>query len=116
MCDQNAGNANTVIVSENINKKNIIYSVLPFELLETSFSHMIKDAVLKAFVRPRSPLRIVIATIAFGMGVDTPDISYVIHWGPPEDIEQYVQATRRAGRDGNNSHAVMLYSKDMLMM
>ena len=69
--------------------------------------------MLKAFLQPGSPLRIVIASIAFGMGVATPDIRYVIHWGPPEDIEQYVQATGRAGRDGTISHAVMLYSKGL---
>lgn len=80
----------------------------------TSATHAsVKDGVLKAFLQPGSPLRIVIATIAFGMGVDTPDIRYVIHWGPPEDIEQYVQATGRAGRDGTISHAVMLYSKGL---
>ena len=50
----------------------------------------------------------VIATIAFGMGVDTPDIRNVVHWGPPEDVEQYVQSTGRAGRDGKTSHAILL--------
>lgn len=60
---------------------------------------------------PGSPLRIVIATIAFGLGIDTSDIRYVVHWGPPQDIEQYVQATGRAGRDGRTSHAILLYGK-----
>ena len=64
-------------------------------------------------MQPTSPLRIVIATIAFSMGVDTPNIRYVVHWGPPEDIEQYVQATGRAGRDGKASHAVMLFNKGL---
>lgn len=67
----------------------------------------------KAILQPGSPLHIVIVTIAFGMGVETSDIRYVIHWGPPEDIEQYVQATCRAGRDGSVSHAAMLYTKGL---
>ena len=37
-------------------------------------------------------------------------IRYVVHWGPPEDIEQYVQATGRAGRDGKPSHAILLFN------
>ena len=90
--------------------------LLEFRLFDyfTSATHAsVKDGVLKAFLQPGSPLRIVISTIAFGMGVDTPDICYVVHWGPPEDIEQYVQATERAGRDGNVSHAVILYDKGL---
>lgn len=80
----------------------------------TSATHAsIKDSVLKAFTDTTSPLRIVIATIAFGMGIDTPDIRYVIHWGPPEDIEQYVQATGRAGRDGKRSHAILLFNNGL---
>lgn len=50
----------------------------------------------------------VIATIGFGMGVDTRDIRNVVHWGPPEDVEQYVQTTGRAGRDDLPSHAILL--------
>ena len=47
------------------------------------------------------------------MGIDTPDIRYVVHWRPPQDVEQYVQATGRGGRDGSTSHAVLLYSKGL---
>lgn len=54
-------------------------------------------------------MRIVIATVVFEMGIDTPDIRYVLHWGPPEDIEQYVQAVRRGGRDGQVCLTVLLW-------
>ena len=84
-----------------------------FDYFTSAIHTSVKDGILKAFVQPTSPLRIVIATIAFSMGVDTPNIRYVVHWGPPEDIEQYVQATGRAGRDGKVSHAVMLFNKGL---
>ena len=70
----------------------------------------IKDAIIKHFSTP-SPLRVVIATIAFGMGVDIHDIRNIIHFGSCEDIEMYVQAVGRSGRDGNNSTALLLSRK-----
>ena len=80
----------------------------------TSATHAsIKDSVLKAFTDITSPLWIVIATIAFCMGIDTPDIRYVIHWGPAEHIEKYVQATGQTGRDGRHSHAILLFNKEL---
>ena len=66
----------------------------------------VKDKILKLFTSPSS-LRIVIATIAFGMGVDCPDVRQIVHWGVPEDTETYVQETGRAGRDGLLSCAVL---------
>ena len=169
------GMKDTVVINENVNKPNIIYSVRTFESMESTFNQMIqtlkkertkmprtivycqhqdncaqlylqmkmmlgeerveplgapdlpefrlfdyftsavhesvKESVLKVFTMPGSPLRIVIATIAFGLGIDTSDIRYVVHWGPPQDIEQYVQATGRASRDGRTSHAILLYGK-----
>ena len=43
------------------------------------------------------------------MGIDCPDICRIVHWGTPEDTEQYVQETGRAGRDNNPSQAVLLH-------
>ena len=58
-----------------------------------------------------SHLRIVIATIAFDMGVDLPDVRQVIHVAAPDDVESYIQETGRAGRDGLPSLALLLHVK-----
>ena len=80
-------------------------------MYHTSTSQYMKAHVISQLAQPDSKVRFVIATVALGMGLDSPAIRKVIHFGSPTSIEKYLQETGRAGRDGQLSKAVLYYNR-----
>ena len=70
-----------------------------------------KKKIIASFTDPNGAVHIVVATVAFGMGIDSPNVRYVIHWGPPEDLESYVQESGHGGRDNNLSTPLFIMVK-----
>ena len=81
---------------------------IPSTHYHAGLDQVVKDERQKAWTENR--YRVVVATNAFGMGIDKPDVRTVIHMDIPSSIEAYFQEAGRAGRDGQRSYAVLLHS------
>ena len=77
-------------------------------MFHRSTAQLNKAHVLKEFPKNDSVLRIVFATVAFGIGVDIPDVEQFVHWGAPRGLEQFVQESGRDGRDGRQIYLVFI--------
>ena len=66
----------------------------------------VKEQIVKSFCDPSGNLRVVICTVAFGMGLDCPNVRKVMHWGPPTDLEGYIQ---ESGRGGEMCESTIMY-------
>ncbi len=80
------------------------------EMFHAGTPQSVKDHVIKNMTATESHLRVLIAIVAFGMGVNCKEVRRAIHFGPSKNLEQYVQESGRAGRDGKSSTCTILYN------
>lgn len=73
-----------------------------------------KDRVVDAFKHNIGNLRVIVATSALSMGVNFPDVVYVVHAGPPRALVDHIQEAGRAGRNGNKAHDITIYHGQQL--
>ena len=92
-----------------------LYESRPYAMFHSTTDASIKKHIVESFQDPNGSIRILFATIAFGMGIDCRNLHNVIHFGPPADLDSYFQESGRAGRDGKQSVALLLrYPKSFI--
>jgi len=127
--EHGTGATRTIIYCQTIKQCAVVYSTLKvllgenlyedplskdakrvlLEMLHSCSPMTNKENILESFKLDRGCIRILVATIAFGMGVDCKQVYRTVHFGPAKNVEAYMQESGRAGRDGKQSIAFLLY-------
>jgi superfamily II DNA helicase RecQ len=79
------------------------------EMLHSCTPEANKRCILESFQNPSGSIRVLVATIACGMGINCKAVHRIVHYGPSKNVEAFVQETGRAGRDGVQSNTFVLY-------
>ena len=132
--EHGTGATRTIIYCQTIKQCAVVYSTLKvllgeniyedplskdakrvlLEMLHSCSPMTNKENILESFKSERGCIRILVATIAFGMGVDCKQVYRTVHFGPSKNVEAYMQESGRAGRDGKQSIAYLLYQSFQL--
>ena len=80
------------------------------EMFHAGTPQSVKSHIIEQMALSGSHLRVLICTVAFGMGIDCKELYSVIHFGPPKNLECYLQESGRIGRDGSPSKSLILYN------
>lgn len=108
-------NGSAIVYTRNRKRTKELAEVLNANDIPATFYHAGLDFAIKDTRQQEwqeNKYRVMVATNAFGMGIDKPDVRLVIHFDCPDSLEAYFQEAGRAGRDGKRSYAVLLYNKD----
>lgn len=108
-------NGSAIVYTRNRKRTKELAEVLNANDISATFYHAGLDFAIKDTRQQEwqeNKYRVMVATNAFGMGIDKPDVRLVIHFDCPDSLEAYFQEAGRAGRDGKRSYAVLLYNKD----
>ena len=129
MKSKSSNTKRTIIYCQTIKQCSLIYNIFNLELgdliyfggikdprnrmvemLHSNTPQGVKQHVMDMFSDSDSHLRILVATIAYGMGVNCKNVTRVIHFGPSSTVEAYVQESGRCGRQGQQNCAILLYN------
>eukprot|EP00794_Sanderia_malayensis_P001809 gene1809-2027_t len=84
------------------------YDERPYDMFHADIDNQIKEHIIREFGKSDGVIKLLFATVAFGMGIDCKDLHEIIHYGPPHDVDDYCQETGRAGRNNKQSHASLV--------